>query len=349
MKKILITVTSLVLLMVLTILVSTYASASSAKFTLKAVSALPREDPDMANFYAWIDKVRELSKGELVIDYRGGPGPISPFDLALAVRNHVIDVAYIFAGAYEGMVPAVSAWGVSLLTPTEENKLGVTDLMAKLHKKVGLHLLGRIGANDIGPGTIFYMWTIDKKVEKASDLRGLKIAGISGQVDRFIAALGATSAVLPFPEIYPALQYKTVDALWEGFQTPRPDGSYKLLKYMIDHPFMSDNLAVIMNPSSWKRLPKHLQSILVEARDWNAKTYVERMLPLHKKTRQIYKNSGMKFIRFSPSDAEWYRKTAFEAEWAYLESKPEIGSVIATLKKMMYTGRPFPPQPKWSE
>ncbi len=310
--------------------------------TLKVVTALPSLDPHLTPFKAFMDKVKEVSNGELVIDYLGGPEVIGPFDIGQAVKKGVLDLGYLYSGAYEGMVPAVTYAAASLLDAVEEREAGVFDYMAEVHEPYGLHLLGRVGIPDIGPGSIFYIWTTEKKIEKPADMAGLKVAGISPQSDRFIEALGATSVILPFPEVYAALEQGVTNALWNGFMTPQADESYKLTKYMIDHPYFKDNHFMLMNPDAWDRLPTHLQDALMEAVVWTERNSPDMMLPLFEGTRQNYQNYGLEFVRFSAADAEWYRKIAYESEWAYLvEQYPDVAP---KLMEMVYTGRTIPPE-----
>ncbi len=156
------------------------------------------------------DKAKEATKGELVIEVvPAGALPIKGNDVANAIADNIIQ----FAAATSGTVSLVPIYGVSrfpMLFP-DENILrsGLKNTLqpiidAELYKKDVVDLcMWWYPAHSI--------WTVDKKVEKLSDLEGMKIRVTSPQQGAFIQQFGAIPVTIATAEVAPALQQGLVE------------------------------------------------------------------------------------------------------------------------------------------
>jgi len=301
---------------------------------LKAVTALSDQDPEISvsSFAVFTKKVEELSKGELIIERLGGAEVIGPFDQAMGVKKGVVDLSFLYAAAYEGLVPGIASLSASLMPVWEDRDTGVFEIVTKMHEDAGLIYLGRGGHSM--PNTLFYIWLNDKKATKPEDLSGLRIGGISPASDRFLAALKATSVIVPPPEVYTAIDRGLMDGFWCGQMVPFALGSYKLHKYMIDHSYFMDNHTYIVNQDTWNKLPKNLQDVLKDAVIYEER---ESLAPFDKAWQEVRKamqDGGMEFIKFSKEDHRRFVEMAYEAEWAYLVKT--FPKYIPELKTKMY-------------
>jgi len=293
---------------------------------LTAVTVFPVVDENMDTLNMLIDKVKETSNGQLIIDFKGGPEVIGAFDQGEAVRKGVIDLSFLYSAAYGGLVPGEGLFSVSPLTPEEERQSGFYDLMVELHKKYGLMYLGKAPGADGVTEMKMGMW-LKKPIEKPQDLAGFKIGGVSPLCNAFFTKLGATSHVLNTVEIYTALDRNIVDGAWYGLVGPVTFGWMEVVNYYIDRTFYNDNCVFIMNLEAWNNLPKGLQDALIEA-----VKYVEHEGPIsfnkyYERDKQAMRDKGIKFIKFSPEDEKWFLDACYTAEYEnQLTLNPDVSS-----------------------
>jgi TRAP-type C4-dicarboxylate transport system substrate-binding protein len=294
----------------------------SQPIKLSLVTFLPKMVPLIGFFMTLIDRINEKAKGELVIEYLGGPEVVGMFDQAMAVKMGSVDMACSVSAFYEGLVPVGDILLMSQISLEEERQRGVIDLLRDLHEEAGIYFIAR-SHTYLEPH--FYIHLIEP-VETPSDLAGRKLGIVGAHLKGATKALGMTLTSIPFPEAYSALERGVVD----GWSTP-PDtvaawGLYEVLNYTIDHPYFCDDCTWIMNLDKWNGLPEHLQDLMLD-------TYLEmedeiaRMEKAESlKNIQLMKDAGIEFIKFSPEDSEWFIETIYRAEWERLcEEMPEVG------------------------
>jgi TRAP-type C4-dicarboxylate transport system substrate-binding protein len=304
--------------------------ALAAPIKLGAVSALPSMVDPFKPLSMWIEKVNKRSKGELIIEYKGGAEVVAPPDQAMAVKKGIIDISMTFAAIYEGLVPGVKAMVLSQVYPWEERENGAFALLQDVHAKAGLYYLGR-GYFHPKPGGFFWIWS-RPKIEKPADFAGKRIGGISPAANPFIQALGASPKVMDLSEAYTALERGVIDCFWIAFTDIVPTGLAKVLPYCIDHGWYSDNNTFIINMKVWNRLPKNLQKVMTDSMIEVERETVKVSEGVFGGHRKGMLDAGMTFIKFSPADAKKYLDTAYNAGWADVKGKyPEIGAKLEKL------------------
>src|SRR4030042_5351031 len=119
------------------------------------------------------DRINQLAAGKLVINVKGGPEVIPPFNLGAAVKNGTIDMACIPNAFFEDLVPGIGVTHLSMWTAPEERKNGVYEGIGEIYKKAGMFYLGRGQATEPG----YFMMFLNKSVEKPADFKGLRLGG----------------------------------------------------------------------------------------------------------------------------------------------------------------------------
>jgi len=172
------------------------------------------------------------------------------------------------------------------------------------------------------PGPFFYIF-LNPRVETPYDMVGLKIQ--DGITDSFLRELGCVPVEVEFGEVYTAIERGTIDGWTFQFPGVSGFGWHEVTKYWIDHPFYMQDIITIMNLDKWNSLPKHLQDLVMEAQMQVERDYPAIYAQYEANERQKLMEAGMEPLTFSPADAEWYVKTAYEAAWAKeIEKHPEI-------------------------
>ncbi len=102
----------------------------------------------------------------------------------------------------------------------------------------------------------------NKKIEKISDFKGLRIWGGENVFKQVCDVLGATATVMSTPDVYLALQRKTIDAAVNSWTSGVAGYKWtEVVKYAIDISLMSGwNCSIVMNQKSWNKVPKDVQA-----------------------------------------------------------------------------------------
>ncbi len=175
--------------------------------------------------------------------------------------------------------------------------------------------------------TTFWLYPKDK-IETPYDLTGLRFRSAPLYIP-FFEALGIEGITLPLPEIYTALE----QGLVEGFAATQTDitpwGLEEVLDYWIEPPFWQSGLGVIINLDSWNKLPKNWQDFLIEQAIETEKFVTEFNPAELEKEFDKMQAAGMEPIVFSPSDAEWFLRTANQSGWEnYIKKYPDLGPKV---------------------
>jgi TRAP-type C4-dicarboxylate transport system substrate-binding protein len=285
--------------------------AASKPITLKAVISMPYRPGGRGQEYVdFINRVNKRAKGELVIDFRGGAEVIPPFNQFESILDGVVDMGWLFSGAYQRQIPEIISYPCSELTRTEERTVGYHDLMIELHKKKGMYYVGRLG----GDG---FVWQSNKLIkDPRTDFKGLKVAVIGTMWNSFAMKLGIKPVMIMPAEIYTALERGVVEGAGAAAWGAASLRWGEVCKYQIDHPFwQTGGSTSLMSLKSWNRLPKHLQD-LIKDEQLNTEKILKKFFDEKLQgERKRLRDQGLTFIKFSPEDAQWYLDMSKEAKW----------------------------------
>lgn len=226
------------------------------------------KSPTHAKFLVpWAKKIEELSKGKLKIDIypsmtMGGKPP----ELYKQARDGVADIVWTVAGYTPGVFPRTEVFelptvhkGSSLDTSLAINEN--FDLIKDDFKKVKPLLVYVHAGNAIH--------TTNKKIEKASDFKGLKMRTPSRTGGWLIEELGAEPVGMPLPAVPQALSKNVVDGMLVPYEVFPPFKFHQLTKYSTvgkgDIRFGTSVFLLLMNEDRFKSLPKDLQKILEDS------------------------------------------------------------------------------------
>lgn len=302
--------------------------ASAGPVVIKAVSYFsknhPLMNPTTLEFYKMIN---EGLKGQVEIKYVGGPEAVPPREQIEAVRNNMVQMTYLPTAVYKSTIPEVAAMVlVKFKDFVEMRKSPFHNFMVKQHEKIGIRY--------IGPGIYgrFHMWS-KKPVNKLADLKGLKMRSFF-LYDRFQKALGITPVIIAVNEIYTALERGVVDGFCFPQAGPRIMGLTKSAKYVISHPFYTNDLTLLMNMETWNKIPKAAQKKIDEITAQQYEPYMTAYAQdLEKREWKALKKAGVKRVVFSDKEAKIFVETAYRVKWEEIGEKvpPDM---IKKLKKL---------------
>ena len=299
-----------------------FKMASAEQFEINWVSFIPQQDPVVDGVLrGFVNRVTQNSKGEIVFKYRGGPETIPGPDQVKAVQKGVVDMSVNLVGFVEPLAPGVGGAMLTQISLDEERKSGGGyDFLNELYKKAGLFYLGRSNPSD----EFFYL-ALNKKIEKPQDFVGKRI-GTAPAARACTEAWGATPVTLNLPEYYSAMERGLVDGISScSLSTWVALGCYEVTKYIVEPGYYQATGTVFMNLDKWNRLPKHLQTVMIESIIQSEKDNQSWTLETNKKAREKIVKAGVNFYKLSPEVTKWFIETAYNAAWDYQQKRfPEV-------------------------
>ena len=282
---------------------------------VKSACFLPTTHPFAYFIPTLVEKVNEACEGEVVWTHLGGPEVIPGLDQYEAVMSGTLDASFLVSAYYTSQVPEAYCMNFSKKTPWEERESGFFDLIDEVHQEANTKYLGRWHVH-----SGFFIWP-NKLVEKADDLKGMKIRGGGICYDPWFGELGVTGVQIPMPDTYSALQRGVVD----GFAWPTLGVTgtawTEVTKYCIDHGvYPWSNAGIIMNLDKWNSIPKRTQDKLLKAIAEAEYDMVPYYHDLAAQERQTAVDAGVTFIKLLPEQAEWYVNSAYDAGWEFQKS-----------------------------
>ncbi|MFN3686270.1 TRAP transporter substrate-binding protein DctP [Salinarimonas sp.] len=289
---------------------------------ISAVHAFPTTLVYTQSFLAFVEKVNERGAGVVEIEVRGGPEAIGSFQQADAVRDGVVDMAYVPGSFYAGAFPERDALVSSNITAIEARENGGIDLINEIHQeKMGVYYLGWFDS-----GVQYNLWMVNEPRFDADgnlDVTGIRLRGNPVYNAFFTNFLGAQVIDIPTTEVYSALERGIVDATgWTeiGLIDLRWN---EFVRYRIEPAFFSTDLGVIVNLERWNALSEEARTILQEAAIEHERESVEALRERRDREIAELEAGGMTTVRLEGEAAARYLQAGREENWARMRGLME--------------------------
>ena len=299
-------------------LASGAGTASAQEVTLRVVSAFAENSTYVKRLEAWIARVNAEGKGNLQLNFIGGPKAIPTFEVGNAVKTGVVDMAMSTGAFYTNVMPESDALKLTRMFVAEQRRNGAFDYINKVwNEKGNMQYLARMVENQ--PFHIYLTKRIDKP-----DLAGLKIR-ITPVYRDFFQALGAQVITTPPGEVYTALERGVVDGYGWPITGIFDLGWHEKTKYRVDPGFYSAEVSILINKNSLAKLNDAQRKVILDAAAWIEAQASETAKENQADTAR-QKAAGIEVIDFKGADGEAWRAKAYEAGWAaIIKLSPEHG------------------------
>ena len=275
------------------------------------------------------EKINQLASGRLIINVKGGPEVIPPFNLGAAVKNGTIDMACIPNAFFEDMVPGIGVTHLSPFTAVEERKNGVYEAIGELYKKAGMFYLGRGEATDHG----YFIMFLNKPVEKPDDFKGLRLGGSTSFHGQY-RGVGGVASTVQTTEYNTAMERGTVDGLTSSIYIAMSYGLQSVTKYIVQPGFWRASPALPINLASWNKIPPDLQKMMIS----EMAAFEAKFAPYELEQRNIFikkfTDTGVKLINLSPDVAKWFVTASTDGAWKYAQER-QSGDIIPKMRQLL--------------
>lgn len=261
-------------------------------------------------YYGFKDKVEEYSNGRIRVDVYPGNALGSERETIEMLMQGTLEISMVSDQTYSIFEPK---WGIKDLPYFVATRQEAWDFFdGEGGKKFTEMMLGKgIRILAYGENSIRQVSNSKREIRTPADLRGLKIRVPENRamMDWF-TSMRAIPAVIPFPEMFPALQQKVVDGQENGMINMFYMNIADVQKYYTDTNHNYSCIPVAINENLWKRLPPDLQSVVVRAATEAVKEERESVVKLEKAAMENLEKAGMKVTILSPAERSKFVESA---------------------------------------
>ena len=260
--------------------------------------------------------VKDKTKGAIVIKTYPFGQLGSETSMAEQVQSGTLEMASITTAVLQNFASQVAVVDLPFVFPDRKTAYAVLD-DPKVQEKIFSHLPAK--------GFVGIGWTENefrditnskRDIRKPEDLEGIKIRVMKSPIyiDTF-KALGASPVDLAFPQIYSALQNKTIDAQENPLLTSILIKATEITKHVTDTDHILTECVIIVNRDFWKKLTPAQQKIFREAAKIAIKTnrevnkQLENKLPKSGLSIAEYcKKNNVKVLKLTAAERDAFRK-----------------------------------------
>jgi TRAP-type transport system periplasmic protein len=213
----------------------------------------------------FVELVGAKSGGKMKVKIFGGGALGGDLQVVSSLQGGTVEISQMNASLLSGVIKDFAVFDFPFLFENEKEAYAVADgtvgkkLLDKLPEKglVGLSY-PELGFRHIHNGR--------RPVAKAEDLQGLKIRVIQTPVYiDTLNALGANAVPLPFPEVYNALEQKTVDGATNPLVTIPVMKFNEVQKYLTITKHQYNPQVILVSKKTWDQLSNDERKVLQEA------------------------------------------------------------------------------------
>jgi len=240
--------------------------ASAQEIILRVHHFLPATSNAHINIIQpWCDKVNKESGGKLKCQIypamQLGGTPPQLYDQA---RDGVADVTLVLAGYVANRFPRMEVFDLPfMMTNAEATSRAAWEYYEKYDKDefAETHLLA---LNVHGPGNIY---TVNKKIEKMADLRGLKLRAPTRQTNKMLQMMGASPVGMPVPQVPEAISKGVIDGAVVPYEVAPAIKLNELVKHVAEtdrsyNALYTTVFVLAMNKAKYDSLPPALKRVL---------------------------------------------------------------------------------------
>jgi TRAP-type C4-dicarboxylate transport system substrate-binding protein len=269
----------------------------------------------------WLDRLEEASKGQIKIERYFGGTLVKGMDAWNAAKTGVADMAWCAMGYWPGMAPLTEIMQLPFIP--FKNAKQASGIFRKLYNKFpefqkeyeDVHVLVHYTAG------LYRLLTTKKQVKTLEDIKGLKIRALGGPQTDAMKALGAVPTLVPFPDVYLAMQKGVLDGTLTPIGACEIFNFHEVGNYMTNVIIATAPFSIIMNKAKWNSLPPDVQKAIdaecgYDACRWLGSHYSDALDDAGRKEMAEYaEKTGHKVIQYTPPPEEL-------ARWQKVGGKP---------------------------
>lgn len=268
------------------------APAGEAEYTLVAAATGPLGGPTDEIYTGFVDAVAELTNGRVTIELHPNSELGGEREVVEQVQQGLIDISLASDSPYSIFDPKWSIMSLPYVFASREEAYAFLDgeggeMLRQSMLTNGVRVLA------YGENSMRQLSNNSRPITSIADLRGLKVRVIeSPPLKDWFESMGAVPAVIPFPELYPALQQGVVEGQDNGMNTAVLIKLHEVQTYFTDTDHVYSSIPIAINEAKWQELPVELQEALLEAARRQAKAERDALIDAEADAIGIIEEAG---------------------------------------------------------
>jgi TRAP-type C4-dicarboxylate transport system substrate-binding protein len=239
------------------------ASKEAKTFEWRTQATLAPQVSSQVLERAWAAQISDASGGRLkVTHYSAATLGFGNADMLKAVREGLLEGGEVWDWATTSEIPILDCLAVPSVSFNPAMREALCEALLPYWKKAfddkNVVLFGVLQAN---PRCL----VTRTEVKTLSDLKGLKIRAAGPMEQQITAAMGATPVTVDWPEVYTAMERKTIDGYWCPLGSTVDAKLYEVAKYIFDCRWGGLAMFWVVNKDAYNELPKDVQKIVDDA------------------------------------------------------------------------------------
>ncbi|SHL94510.1 TRAP-type C4-dicarboxylate transport system, substrate-binding protein [Paracoccus solventivorans] len=283
-------------------------SGPAAAETLRVADSFPVGHYIAENMTkAWMDKVTELTDGEITFDYYPAEQMGKSKDLMSLAQTGVVDIGYAGVSYLADTLP-LSAVG-ELPEAFTKSCEGTNAFWSIAHPG------GVLDQAELAPQGVrmllvmvlppYQIMMARKEITGADSFRGRKLRATGGTKEIAVELLGATPVSIPAPETRDALSRGTIDGVLFPHSSALPYGLAPELQWGTqDMNFGSFVASYVISESRWQQLSPKAQQAMTDAAEDIIRSACAVAEELDLKDKQEMADAGVTFVSLPDADKE---------------------------------------------
>jgi len=257
------------------------AAAAEQKFTFNLSHQMAADHTLNLVALKFADLVKEKTQGNVVVKVFPSGALGGEKDNAAALRSGMLDMGIVAVEQYPSFVPESAVLVLPYLYKDYDNLDRV--LTSDVAKDIQKMILDKTNIRVLTfmPMAFRQIFTVDKEVKSAADLKGLKMRVPESPI--YVAAFkqfGAVPTPLAWGEVYAALQTGVAKGVENTPEAVLTASLQEVTKYMTVSNHLEGPTTISMSDKAFKKLPPAYQNALLsaaaEAEKYDLKLTVER-------------------------------------------------------------------------
>lgn len=291
---------------------------------------LPLTNPLMQNMVAFADEVKTVTNGDVVVTIRAaGELPYGVGDYHRAVGGG--EVAMADTAFFMADVPAAGALTLpGLVRSHDEMKNAENEVRPEIEAQ-----LATFGAEPLMWTTYapLLLWGKNTPMESLADMKGKTIRGHTAEIGKVLQAIGAVPVTLATPEVMPAIQTGTVDAILTANDGAVINSWNEVFKWGLNLRFSMVPSYLLVNKEKLSGLSTENQEAIRELAAKYQESWWRIAIESEGKSAEVIKNAGI--IVHEPSDSDMAELGELASpvweEWAAAKG-PEAQQILKKIR-----------------
>jgi TRAP-type transport system periplasmic protein len=289
-------------------------STSANSYELKWTSQWAPGSPDFIADDILSKLITQKTNGKVKITYYGAESLGKTIEWLNMLQTGATDMASLVTSPFPGQFEL--ELGLSLPMLGIPNRAISNNVLWELNNKGILKFNNyKIFAFTSSP---LFMYFKDKKVTTLEDFNGMKLRASTADTNKFFGKLGATPVGITGPEIYMAIDRKTIDGYSTSSSFVISAKLYEVSKYcLMNPPLAVGGFPIVMSTSTWNKFPVEIQYQLEQAIN-DYRYEIERYYqPIDTEVVNTLKNNKVEVYSLSASENARFQQAAaaVNADW----------------------------------